>query len=146
MAVQLKSDMEYKEAKNTILHYCQTLSPVAVGDPMILGSVGQGIAEVPTGCQDHSCPATQNSFAGYPDPWQAQQEWLQTPHQHSTGQEQWSYDQLNALKGKGKGGKGACWNCGQVGHLAADCPNKGKGKGKGGKEGKGKGGPKNGAC
>ncbi len=42
--------------------------------------------------------------------------------------------------GKGKG-KGACYSCGETGHRAAECPNKGTGKGPKGK-GKGKGGPK----
>eukprot|EP00973_Karenia_brevis_P010235 1386352-Karenia_brevis.AAC.1 len=36
-------------------------------------------------------------------------------------------------KGKGKGIKGDCWNCGKTGHRAADCKGKGKGE---------KGGPK----
>lgn len=43
-------------------------------------------------------------------------------------------DTLMAMfKGKGKGkGKGSvCWNCGQQGHIARNCPNKGNGKGYG---------------
>ncbi len=39
---------------------------------------------------------------------------------------------------KGKG-KGACYSNGEMGHRAAECPNKGAGKGP---KGKGKGSPK----
>ena len=46
--------------------------------------------------------------------------------------------ELNALKGKGKG---ACYNCGGKGHIAANCPSpaqaKGGGKNAAGKAGKG---------
>ena len=42
--------------------------------------------------------------------------------------------QLNFVKGKGKGGKGGCHNCGDLNHYIRDCPKprrpKGKGKGK----------------
>ena len=40
-----------------------------------------------------------------------------------------------AKKGKGKGFKGECFNCGKPGHRAADCFAPGGGKGGGGKKG-----------
>ena len=42
-----------------------------------------------------------------------------------------SVDEHEALalqnQGKGKGIKGRCWNCGEQGHRAEDCPNMAKG-------------------
>ena len=51
---------------------------------------------------------------------------------HLDGQEDGAEEDQEALalgkKGKGKGFKGECYNCGKTGHRAADCWAKGGGK------------------